>query len=283
VSSIAALLERARQRIAPAEARLLMRHVLGRDAAWLAAHDNDALAPEHARVYGEFISRRAQGEPIAYLTGEREFYGRSFIVTPDVLIPRPETELLVELAIVKLNGIDSPRILELGTGSGCIAISLALALPNATVTAIDISEMALVVARANAAEYGVVIEFLHGDWLADVGERYDLIVSNPPYVAAGDPHLCQGDLRFEPALALASGGDGLDSIRGIVGGAGRCLAPNAWLMFEHGYEQAETVGKLLAVSGFRPIESHRDLSGIARLAAGRWQPSLDSKLGQRIN
>jgi release factor glutamine methyltransferase len=283
VSSIAALLAEARQRITPAEARLLMRHVLGRDAAWLAAHDSDSLAPDQARVYGEFISRRAQGEPIAYLTGEREFYGRSFIVTPDVLIPRPETELLVELGIAKLSDIDKPRILELGTGSGCIAISLALALPNATITAIDISEKALVVARANTVKHGAVIELCHGDWLADVGERYDLIVSNPPYVAADDPHLGEGDLRFEPALALASGGDGLDSIRNIVGGAGLCLAPDAWLMFEHGYDQAETVGKLLALSGFRPIESHRDLSGIARVAAGRWQPSLDSKLEQRIN
>jgi release factor glutamine methyltransferase len=269
VSSIAALIAEARQRIAPAEARLLMRHVLGRDAAWLAAHDSDALAPEQAQVYGDFVSRRAQGEPIAYLTGEREFYGRAFNVTPDVLIPRPETELLVELGIAKLRGIDTPRILELGTGSGCIAISLACELPHATVTAIDISESALVVARTNAAKHGTVIEFRHGDWLSDVGERYDLIVSNPPYVATGDPHLSSGDLRHEPIDALASGTDGLDALRRIVFEAPHCLRPGGWILLEHGYDQSESVQDLLEAAGIMSIAAHDDLAGIARVASGQ--------------
>jgi release factor glutamine methyltransferase len=269
VSSIAALIAEARQRIAPAEARLLMRHVLGRDAAWLAAHDSDALAPEQAQVYGDFVSRRAQGEPIAYLTGEREFYGRAFNVTLDVLIPRPETELLVELGIAKLSGIDKPKILELGTGSGCIAISLACELPHATVTAIDISESALIVARANAAKHGTVIAFRHGDWLADVGESYDLIVSNPPYVAAGDLHLGSGDLRYEPIGALASGGDGLDALRRIVSGAPHRLRPGGWLLLEHGYKQSESVLELLEAAGLSSIAARRDLAGIARVAVGQ--------------
>ncbi len=269
MSSIAALLMQARSCIAPAEARLLMRHFLGRDAAWLAAHDGDALAPEHAGAYAELVARRSRGEPIAYLVGEREFYGRSFRVTPDVLIPRPETELLVELGIAKLKGVDHPKILELGTGSGCIAVSLALELPDAAVTAIDISKNALVVARANADRHGVDIEFRQGDWLSAVIDRHDLIVSNPPYVAAGDPHLGAGDLRHEPMDALVSGDNGLLALRCIAANAPRCLHSGAWLLLEHGYDQSEAVRDLLGVAGFRSIESHPDLAGTGRVVAGQ--------------
>ena len=263
------MLMEARACIAPAEARLLMRHVLGRNAAWLAAHDSDALASEQEHIYAGLVARRAQGEPIAYLTGEREFYGRTFRVTPDVLIPRPETELLVELGIAKLSGIVAPRILELGTGSGCIAVSLALALPRATVTGIDISESALAVARANAVKHSVVIDFYQGDWLSDVMGTYDLIVSNPPYIAAGDPHLGTGDLRYEPVTALASGDDGLDAIRRIVSAAPDSLRAGAWLLLEHGHEQREAVRDLFEIAGFLSIEAHQDLAGIARVAAGQ--------------
>jgi release factor glutamine methyltransferase len=269
VSSIAALLMQARSCIAPAEARLLMRHVLGRDAAWLAAHDCDALTPEHAGAYVELVARRNRGEPIAYLIGEREFYGRSFQVTPDVLIPRPETELLVELGIAKLKGVDRPKILELGTGSGCIAVSLALELPHASVKAVDISENALAVARANASRHGVRIDFRLGNWLSDVIDRHDLIISNPPYIAAGDPHLDAGDLRHEPINALACGDDGLQAIRAIAANAPRCLRNGAWLLLEHGYAQREAVRDLLDLAGFRSIETHEDLAGTGRVAAGQ--------------
>jgi release factor glutamine methyltransferase len=283
VNSIAALLAAARARIVAAEARLLMRHLLGRDAAWLVAHDDIALTTEQAEKYAGLVARRAQGEPIAYLLGEREFYGRSFRVTPEVLIPRPETELLVELGVAKLNGTEAPKILELGTGSGCIAISLALELPGTRVTAIDISQNALTVARSNAARHGAAIDFLQGDWLSGVTDHYALIVSNPPYVAAGDPHLRAGDLRFEPAGALASGDDGLDAIRSIAAAVGSCLVPDGWLMLEHGYDQAEAVGQLLADSGFCSIASHSDLGDIARVTVGQWPRSLDAEFAQRIN
>jgi len=268
--SIAAALLEARAKISPGDARVLLRHVLGCTTAYLEAHRDDVLPMDAATFFSDLLRRRAAGEPVAYLTGWREFYGRAFVVTPGVLIPRPETELLVEVAIARLRGIPSPLLLELGTGSGCIAITLALELAGAEITANDVSPEALALAGRNAARHGVVIRFLHSDWFEALGDvRYHLIVANPPYIASGDPHLRQGDLRFEPAPALASGSDGLAAIRRIIAGSAQHLLPGGELWFEHGYDQAEAAQKLLEEAGFADIEQHRDLAGILRVSGGR--------------
>lgn len=269
-STIGAALAAVRDRIPGNEARLLLRHALGCTAAYLEAHRDDELPAAAAARFAELARRREAGEPIAYLTGAREFFGREFLVTPDVLIPRPETELLVELGIAKLVGHRAaPRILDMGTGSGCVAVSLALALSAAKVTALDNSVEALKLAQRNAQRLGANIGYIESDWFAALdGTRYDLIVANPPYIAAGDIHLCRGDLRFEPPQALASGADGLDAIRRIVGGAAQHLQPGGWLLFEHGYDQAEMVADLLQTESYAEIEQHRDLAGIVRVSGG---------------
>jgi release factor glutamine methyltransferase len=271
MTTIAAALAAARQSIDISEARLLLRHVLGVGTAWLEAHRDDALSPDAREAFAVLVERRACGEPIAYLLGFREFYGREFSVTPATLIPRPETELLVEVARGKLGAHAAPTIADLGTGSGCIAITLALELPQALVAAADVSAAALAVARANATLLEADVAFFESDWLAAfVGRRFDCIVSNPPYVAAGDPHLEQGDLRFEPECALHCGEDGLDAIRRIVADTPRHLQPGGWLFLEHGYDQAVALRELLVAAGFGDIEQHRDLAGIVRVSGGRW-------------
>jgi release factor glutamine methyltransferase len=274
MNSIAGALAAARQSIPVAEARLLLRHVLDANAAWLEAHRDDPLPRSAAEAFAALVERRACGEPVAYLLGFREFYGREFSVTPDVLIPRPETELLVEIVQKKLGGSDTvsgaATLLDLGTGSGCVAITLALELPQARVSAADFSPAALAVARANATLLGADVSFVESDWLDCFGgRRFDLIVSNPPYVAAGDPHLSEGDLRFEPPSALACGDDGLDAIRRIIADASRHLEAGGWLLLEHGYDQAAALRELLAAAGFGDIEQHRDLAGIVRVSGGR--------------
>lgn len=272
-TSIALVLNEARRNIPANEARLLLRRVLGCTAAYLEAHREDALAPDSAESFRGLVERRATGEPIAYLIGIREFFGRDFVVTPAVLIPRPETELLVELGIARLKHAKlgrAPRILDLGSGSGCVAVTLAAELPDAQLTALDISAAALGVARQNAMRHKVVLNLIESNWftaLAD--ERYDLIVANPPYISSGDPHLRQGDLRFEPSLALSCGASGLDAIRIIVSTAKRHLLPDGWLLFEHGYDQAESALAFLQASGYRDIQQHRDLTGILRVSAGQ--------------
>ena len=273
--TIAGALAAARLSIPIAEARLLLRHVLDANAAWLEAHRDDPLPRSTAEAFAALVERRACGEPVAYLLGFREFYGREFSVTPDVLIPRPETELLVEIGQKKLGAGDTvsraATLLDLGTGSGCVAITLALELPQARVAAADISAAALAVARANATLLGANVSFIESDWLARFGDRrFDVILSNPPYVAAADPHLTEGDLRFEPLSALACGADGLDAIRRIVAAASRHLEAGGWLLFEHGYDQADALRELLAAAGFTDIEQHRDLAGIVRVSGGRW-------------
>lgn len=268
--SIAAALADARQRIPPAEARLFLTHLLGRSAAWLEAHRDDPLAPADAGQFSALVARRAAGEPVAYLLRLREFYGRDFAVTPDVLIPRPETELLVDIGKEKVGAHETASILDLGTGSGCLAITLVLELPQVRVTAVDVSPAALAVARGNAARLGAPVEFVASDWFAALPPTcYELIVANPPYIAAGDPHLVQGDLRFEPAGALTDHADGLAAIRRIVAEAPRWLVPGGWLFLEHGYDQAAAVQALLAAAGFATIEQHRDLAGIVRASGGR--------------
>lgn len=272
MSSIAALLAAARQRIPAAEARLLLGHAIGKSAAWLEAHRDDEAGVDNE--YTTLVNRRAAGEPIAYLIGKREFYGRDFTVTPDVLIPRPETELLVDIANSKVGAGGTARILDLGTGSGCLAITLALELPQARVTAVDVSPAALAVARGNAQRLGAQVEFFESDWYAALSPQcFDLIVANPPYVARGDPHLGEGDLRFEPVGALTDPrdeGDGLSAIRRIVADAPQWLAPNGWLFFEHGYDQAAAVRQLLEDAGFSEIKQQRDLAGIIRATGGRY-------------
>ncbi len=259
-------LAQARGRIAAAEAKLLLRHVLGCAAAEIVAHPERWLDETQALQYAALVARRAAGEPVAYLVGRREFYGREFAVTPAVLIPRPETELLVEAALSKLSRRNTPAILDLGAGSGCVAITLALE-TGFPVTAADISPEALAVARANAERLGAGVRFVESDWFSAIEGRFDLVVGNPPYVAEGDPHL--RDLAFEPVGALVSGTDGLGAIRRIVAGAPRHLRPGGWLLLEHGHDQAEAVAALLAAAGFAEIEHHRDLAGIVRVSGGR--------------
>ncbi len=252
------------------EAQVLLGHSLGVTRAWLTAHRDDSADRGIATRFLMLLKQRTVGQPVAYLTGKREFYGREFRVTPDVLIPRPDTETLVEAALGKLALKSRTDVLDLGTGSGCIAVTLALERPAARVTAVDLSHSALRVARENAEALGARIEFLQGAWFTQLGEQeFDLIVSNPPYIAADDPHLQRGDLRFEPAMALAAGKDGLDEIRRIVSGAPGYLKPGGWLLFEHGHDQAETCRDLLRSAGFGKLVSLADLAGISRVAGGR--------------
>ena len=268
--SIAAALQAARQSIPVAEARLLLSHQLGCTPAWLEAHRDDPFNATQLAAFESLITRRAAGEPVAYLCGIREFYGRDFSVSPAVLIPRPETELLVELVLKKAKDVARPCILDLGTGSGCIAITLALELPQAQVSAADVSAAALAIARDNSCRLGASVRLVESDWFSAVGaEQFDVVVANPPYVPANDPHLAQGDLRHEPINALQSGADGLDAIRQILADAHEHLRAGGWLLLEHGYDQAFAVAGLLAVAEFEAIEQHRDLAGIVRVSGGR--------------
>lgn len=275
--TIGEVLTQARARIGAAEAKLLLRHVLGCSATEIAAHPERELDESQSSRYGSLVARRAAGEPIAYLVGSREFYGRDFKVTPAVLIPRPETELLVEVALARVSHDVSggnpcgstARLLDLGTGSGCVATTLALEL-NCDVTAVDVSRDALAIARENAASLGARVKFIESDWFTAVVGEFDVIVGNPPYVAEGDSHLVEGDLRFEPMTALACGADGLSAIRRILAEAPRYLAPGGWLLLEHGYDQAEAMRMLLAETGFADIEQRRDLAGIIRVSGGCW-------------
>lgn len=301
------------------EVQCLLQSALGVNRAYLLTHPERILNDDESARYTELFERRLNGEPVAYLLGVREFYGLNFRVTPATLIPRPDTELLVELALQKIPlpvpaggipaasgskaartgetgegdrkaGITSDldiasgwpsqmasgcirgcRVLDMGTGSGAIAIAIAHERPDADVVAVDASEAALAVAQENAWHLNVPnVRLLHSDWFSDLsGEYFDLIVSNPPYIESGDLHLDQGDVRFEPSSALASGADGLDDIRRIVAVAHAHLNAGGWLMFEHGYDQSDRVRQLLLLAGFHDVASWRDLSGIERVTIGR--------------
>ena len=257
----------ARQKIDRLDARLLLQYATGcSHADLLARPETPVMAPAYAQFL-EWVERRAAGEPLAYLVGEAEFRGRVFQVSPDVLIPRPETEVLIDLAREKLRGLAAPRVLDLGTGSGIVAISLALECPAATVTAVDLSFAAISVASNNAGRLGARIDFRPSDWWQNLpGETFDLIVSNPPYVADGDPHLQLNGLPFEPQMALTDGADGLDCIRRIVAGAAAHLNPGGWLLFEHGYDQGEASRNLLTDAAFKAAFTHPDLAGIDRVS-----------------
>ncbi len=270
--TIKAALEEATLAIDRVDAQAIMAHMLGVNRAYLAAHPMHVLTESQDARIDIMVAQRAMGMPVAYLVGKREFYSRDFEVGPDVLIPRPETETLVEAAIGHSRaGANPASALDLGTGSGIVAITLACETPGLAVTATDSSRAALGIARANAKALGANVEFLEGEWYAPVkGRRFDLIVSNPPYVAGSDPHLAEGDLRFEPRHALTDGsGDGLDSIRAIVAGARDHLNPGGGILIEHGYDQAQAVARLLGQAGFVDLESIRDLSGIPRVAGGK--------------
>ena len=248
------------------EARLLLAHAMHAAEAHILGYPEEQVGEAAYAEFSRLLLRRKKGEPIAYMVGEKEFYGLTLEVTPAVLVPRPETELLVELALQR----EFSSLADLGTGSGAIAVALKKHRPAARVVAVDASAAALEVARRNAGRHGLAIEFRQGSWLVPLrGERFDLIVANPPYVAAGDAHLGEGDLRHEPPVALTPGDDGLGALRTIVGGAPAKLAPAGWLAVEHGYDQSAAVTALFAEAGFAAIEIRRDLAGIRRVVAGR--------------
>lgn len=268
---IAGALQWARNHIDMVDARILLRHVLQCPAARLAAYPEARLDAPDWQAFRLLVERREAGEPVAYLIGSREFFGYTYLVTPAVLIPRPETELLIELALARFCDKPGVRVLDLGTGSGAIAIALAKELQRADVTAVDRSRDALLVAMANAAHLRASVSFVVSDWFSSIaGDRFQLIVANPPYVAAGDPHLLEGDVRFEPPTALASGPAGLDDLAHIAMQAPWHLEAGGWLFMEHGYDQASRVRGLLTDAGFSSIATWRDLAGIERVSGGQW-------------
>ncbi len=264
-----ALAQAQAQGLARIDAQLLLLHTLGRapgDRAWLLAHDTDPLDAAAWARFGQLCRRRAAGEPVAYLTGTKEFYGLPLQVDARVLDPRPDTETLVDWALEAVAALPAPRVVDLGTGSGAIALALQRQRPTAQVTAVDASADALAVARANALRLGLPVHLRHGHWLDGIDGPFDLIVSNPPYIAEGDPHLAA--LAHEPAQALASGADGLDDIRAIVQQAPARLAPGGWLLLEHGWDQADAVQALLSAAGFTLVQSRADLAGVPRCTGG---------------
>ncbi|HUQ29479.1 MAG TPA: peptide chain release factor N(5)-glutamine methyltransferase [Usitatibacter sp.] len=271
MQTVKSALEDLMQAMDRTDAVVIMSEVLGVNRAWIAANPMRLLTETQDARIEMLAAQRAMGRPVAYLLNRREFYGRDFALDDSVLIPRPETETLVEAALARM----TPRAacLDLGTGSGAVAVTLACQRPEARLVATDVSAVALRVARANAQRHhcDTRIEFLEGSWYAPVGaRRFDVIVANPPYIAAADPHLGRGDLRFEPAHALTDGSrDGLDSIRAIVAGASDHLDPGGWLLFEHGHDQAASARALLEAAGFGSIVSLPDLAGIPRVAGGK--------------
>ena len=254
------------------EARILAAHALGVERVWISAHEKDAPVEQALRDIETLFSRRRAGEPIAYLTGEREFYGLSLAITPEVLIPRPDTELLVDCAAALLR--EGGRVLDLGTGSGAIAIALALNCPLAEVSACEASDAALAVARTNVARHGSRLHLLKSDWFAALhGERFDLVVSNPPYLALDDPHLFEGDLRFEPREALVAGRQGTECIEAIAVVARDHLIAGGWLLLEHGCQQGEACVRLLERLGYARVSDHRDLADNARVVQAQFDPA----------
>jgi release factor glutamine methyltransferase len=275
VPRIDLLLRAARPRLEAGEAELLLAHVLAQPRTWLFTHGDRDVGEAEAARFDDLVRRREAGEPVAYLTGQRGFWRFDLAVSPATLIPRPETERLVELALERLPREYAARVADLGTGSGAIALAIAFERPRAHVVATDASADALAIARANAQALQLAnVELREGDWFAPLaGERYDLIASNPPYIALDDAHLREGDLRFEPAPALASGTDGLDAIRTIVAAAPAHLQPQGWLLLEHGWDQGAAVRALLADAGFVDVATERDLEQRDRVTLGR----LDSR------
>ncbi|PNS07529.1 protein-(glutamine-N5) methyltransferase [Lysobacter silvestris] len=265
------LLAAAALRIDPVDAEWLLLHVVDRPRTWLFTHGDDVATAQQVAGFEALVQRRAHGEPVAYVTGRRGFWTLDLDVTPATLIPRAETELLVELALQRLPSDRPSRVADLGTGSGAIALAIASERPRAHVIASDASIDALKVAAGNAKRLAIAnVEFRHGEWFVPLqGERFDLIASNPPYISEGDPHLGEGDLRHEPASALSSGSDGLDDIRIIVANAPAHLHGGGWLLLEHGYDQGDRVRALLEQAGFTDVATQRDLEDRDRVTLGR--------------
>lgn len=275
MATIAALLREASSEIGSESARidaeLLLGFVLEKNSAWFIAHGDDELPPAMQAKFLELLQRRKAGEPVAHIIGSRGFWTLDLAVTADTLIPRPETELLVELAISKFSPDKKLRILDLGTGTGAIALAMASECKNSEVVAVDKSANALAVAIENARTNHLRVEFIQSDWFAGLQNRkFDLIVSNPPYIPSNDPHLSLGDLRFEPLSALVSGSDGLDDIRLIVSQSQKHCLPHAWLMIEHSFDQGEAVRGLFFEAGFVHVETVRDLEHRDRVTVGQW-------------
>lgn len=261
------------------DAELLLARALNRDRSHLRAWPQKKLSPDEQERFHTLVERRQNGIPVAYLLGEKEFWSRTFEVSHDVLIPRPETELLVALALAALPTSGTADVLDLGTGSGAVAVTVAVERPLARVTATDLSPGALDIAKKNAVRHGVRnIHFRLGDWFDAIAcdERFDLIVSNPPYVADDDPHLNRGDVRFEPSLALKGGRYGLDAFRIIAREARYYLKPHGQLMLEHGFDQSDSLTDLLNEFGYAEISRHADLQGHFRVTTAQWEPSSRS-------
>lgn len=273
-ATLAKVLQSASERVGRLDARLLAGHVCGLSHAQLITADNRALSAEENQRLERLLARRAAGEPLAYLVGEAGFFGRTLTVSPAVLVPRPETEEVVERALSWLANTSQPRILDLGTGSGAIALTLALERPDAQVVAIDLSADALVVARSNGARHQARVDWRQGNWFSAVSadERFDLIVSNPPYIAANDPHLMGDGVCVEPRLALTDGADGLDCLRAIISGSPPHLLTGGKILLEHGHDQGEAARNLLALAGFKDSATWPDLSGNDRMSGGQWFP-----------
>lgn len=279
MTTVATALADARRRgVASLDAQLLLARLLATTRTRLIAHDERALAPAESARWHEWLERRLGGEPIAYLLGEKEFHGLALEVDRSVLVPRPETELLVDWACEAVSALKSERsqagdrapirVVDLGTGSGAIALALKRAQPESQVMATDVSAAALALARRNAERLGLAIELCQGSWWHGLeGRRFDLAIANPPYIAADDPHLA--DLRHEPAEALTPGGDGLGALRAIVAGASAPLVPGGWVLLEHGFDQAAAVREMLAGAGFSGVQTRRDLAGQERATGGR--------------
>lgn len=266
-----ALADAARRGLARLDAQLLLLQAIGRasgERAWLLAHDDDPVPSQALASFTSMCERRLAGEPVAYLAGRKEFFGLDLQVDARVLVPRPDTEVLVDWSLAVLDGRSAPVIADLGTGSGAIALAIKHARADARVTAVDVSRAALEVAGANAQRLGLDVRFVQSRWLSAIEGRFDLLASNPPYVADADPHL--DALAHEPRMALASGRDGLDDIRAIVAQAPSHLVHGGWLLLEHGWDQAGAVRELLSAAGFTGVESRRDLAGIERCSGGRW-------------
>lgn len=279
MTTIAALLAQARTAgIDRLDAQLLLAHHLGQPRAWLLAHDDDTVDAAQAQACRAGFAERARGVPLAYLVGEREFHGLMLRVTPDVLVPRPDTETLVDWALEllggELAGEAQPQVLDLGTGSGAIALAVKHRCSRAQVTAVDASEPALTVARGNAARLGLAVDFLHSDWWSRLGgRRFHLVLSNPPYIDGDDPHL--DALAHEPRLALSPGADGLAAIARITAGAAAHLRDAGWLLLEHGYRQHDATAALLTRHGLQRVSTRADLGGHLRCTGGRWPSPAD--------
>jgi len=284
-NTLATLLDSAAAELAAAspaprlDAELLLAHALGKERSYLRAYPENYVDAQVLEAFRWLLTARKGGEPIAYLTSKREFWSLTLRVTPATLIPRHETELLVELALERLTAGAASRLLDLGTGSGAVALALARERPHWRITATDASTEALAVASENAAALGLRnVEFLAGDWFSPLADRrFDLIVSNPPYVREDDPHLAMGDVRFEPRTALAAGPDGLSDLSRIVAAAPLHLEPRAWLLLEHGHDQGEAVRSLLSQRGFDDVATSRDLRGLERVSGGIWANSTATR------